>query len=147
MGNWAVAVVHISTARARITLIEVGLLSKVNLCGCQIVQRLMDPPVIVEVEILGQVLPDFLGIGVVMQIDFFVLHGPPEALGEDVVQCPAFAIHADLHLGLLQPFNVLRAGEVAALITIPNGGGRLRNVSIGFGHRNREFSVETLGLG
>ena len=101
MGNWAVSVIHIPTAKAPVPLIEASLLSKVNLCRRQIVQGLVDSPVIVEVEVPGQVVPGFFGMSVVMQIDFFVLHGTPEAFGEDVIERAALTIHADLDLRLL----------------------------------------------
>ena len=103
-----------------VTLIETGLLSKVHLGRRQIVQGLMDPPVIVEVEVARKLLPGLFRIGILVQIDFFVFHGAPEAFGEDVVQGAAFAVHADLHLRLLESLDVLRTGEVAALIAIPD---------------------------
>src|SRR5260221_12825780 len=50
-----------------------------------------------------------------------ILNHAPEAFGEDVVQGAAFAIHTDRDAPLLQASQVLRAGEVAALIAVPDG--------------------------
>ena len=50
------------------------------------VQGLMDPPKIVEVEVPGQNAAGLLWDEQVMQIDFFVLHGTPEAFVEDVIE-------------------------------------------------------------
>ena len=86
----------------------------------------MAPPEIVEVEVPCELLAGLFRIGIVMQIDFFVFHSAPQALGEDVVQGTAFAIHADAHLRLLESVDVLRTSEVAALIAIPDRRGGLR---------------------
>jgi len=72
-----------------VSLTEAGLLSKVHLRRREIVQGLMDPPVIVEVEVAGQVLPGLFRMGIVVQIDFFVLYRSPQAFGEDTCTCAA----------------------------------------------------------
>ncbi len=60
----------------------------------------MQPLVVVEVEVgckarLG--LPDRL---VALQVDLLVLHGPPEALDEDIVPHPAAAALANKSVGV-----------------------------------------------
>lgn len=53
-----------------------------------------------------------------MQIDFFVLDGPPQPLGEDVVHRSPPAVHADLYLSSQQAVQILGTGKVAALIAV-----------------------------
>ena len=82
--------------------------------------------VIVEADVLGQSSVILLRAGVLVEIDFFVLDSAPETLGEDVVPGTPPAIHtpsghfADLDLGSQQAVEILRAGKVAALITVPD---------------------------
>ena len=61
----------------------------------------MTTAVIVKVKVLSQRLAGLFGMGVIMQIDFFIFHAAPQPLGEDVVESAAFAIHTDLNLSLL----------------------------------------------
>ena len=49
---------------------------------------------------------------------FLVLHGAPQALGEDVIAGASAAIHADFDICVLQLFEIARAGKVAALIAV-----------------------------
>src|SRR5438067_6382120 len=75
---------------------------------------------VVELEIAGEALPSLTGAAVGVQVHLLLFDGAPEALGEDVVQGAAFAVHADLDAPPLQALQILRAGEVGALITIPD---------------------------
>jgi len=59
--------------------------------------------VVVEVDVSGQIVISLLWAGLLVQIDFFVLDGTPQPLGEDVVPGASPAIHTDLDLGGLQP--------------------------------------------
>src|SRR5215208_1539713 len=54
------------------------------------------------------------------QIHLFVLYTPPEPLDKDVVQRAAASIHTDLDARRLQQARVLRTGEMAALVAIPD---------------------------
>src|SRR5579885_3337421 len=82
----------------------------------------MGPLVVVEAEVAGQALPRFARRARGLQGHLLILDGAPEALGEDVVQGPTFAVHADLDAALLQAAQVLRAGEVAAPVAVPDRG-------------------------
>src|SRR3954469_15374640 len=71
-----------------------------------------------------------------MQIDLLIFERPPEPLGKDVVQRSPTAIHADLHAGRFQSLCVLRTGEVAPLIAVPNRRGRHpQSLLYGFEHK------------
>ena len=59
-----------------------------------IAQRLMHPPVVVEVKVLAQALAGFPRVAVVVPVDFLVLDRPPQPLDKDVVQSSAFAVLA-----------------------------------------------------
>src|SRR5205823_10911200 len=52
----------------------------------------------------------------------FVLHGPPQALDEDVVVAAPASIHADLDPVIPQHLGKLVAGELRALISIEDAG-------------------------
>ena len=53
-----------------------------------------------------------------VQIDAFILEGPPQALDKDVVHATALAVHRDLGAEPLQPVGPGEGGELAALIRI-----------------------------
>ena len=78
--------------------------------------------VVVELEVGRQALPGLAWMGVLVQVDFFIFDRAPQPLGENVVERSAASIHTDLDTGLLQGLKVLRAGEVAALIAVPDDG-------------------------
>lgn len=93
---------------------------KVDRCRGSIVQRLMGTLPIVERHIACDALACLAWAGVVVEVDLLVLQAAPEALGKDVIQGSPFAIHTDLHASGLHALGVLRAGEVTALIAIPD---------------------------
>jgi len=74
----------------------------------------------VELEVAGQPEVSLPGTGIFVQVHLLVLHRAPQTFGEDVVQRPVPAIHADPDAGREQPVNVLRTGEMAALIAVPD---------------------------
>ena len=56
------------------------------------------------------------------QVDPFVLHGPPQALDEDVVVAAPAAVHADRDPVIPQHLGKLVAGELRPLIGIEDAG-------------------------
>ncbi len=77
-----------------------------------------------------------------MQIDFLVLDGAPQPLGEDVIPGASSPIHADLNLGGQQAVEILRAGKVTALVAVPDSEEALieslPDDGFGFSRRNGE---------
>ena len=69
--------------------------SKVDLCRCPVVQRLVETFVVVEAEELPQPRPCFLDGLDFLQVDMFVLDRAPEPLHENFVQRPPPPVHAD----------------------------------------------------
>jgi hypothetical protein len=59
-----------------------------------------------------------MAVGRRAQVDPFVLHGPPQALDEDIVVAAPASIHADLDHVIPQHLSELVAGELRALIGI-----------------------------
>lgn len=57
-----------------------------------------------------------------VQVDVFILHGPPEPLDEDVVPKVSSAIHADADLCRQQPIREGQAGQLGALIGVEDRG-------------------------
>jgi hypothetical protein len=80
----------------------------------------MQPGVIIKFEILGQAAARLAWAAVVLHIDFLPFDGAPQPLRENIVQCPAFPIHTDLHPRCEQHTGVLRRGEMAALVAVPD---------------------------
>src|SRR6266545_8381415 len=80
----------------------------------------MQAPMIVEVEIAADPTPRLFRIAVVVEIDLFVLERAPETFGQNVIQRPPFAIHADFHSDLLQSLGIERRSEARALIAVPD---------------------------
>lgn len=80
----------------------------------------MEPLVVVKGEVSGKALMGVTRPGIVVEIDFFVLHAAPQALSKDIIQGPSFTVHADLHFLGQEQRRILRAGEMAALVVIPN---------------------------
>ena len=95
-------------------------LAEVGGGGRPIVEGLMGSLVIVEREVAAQAATSFAGCGVFGEINLLVLYAAPQALGENVVAASATAIHADLHASAQQQLGVLRAGEMAPLVAVPN---------------------------
>src|ERR1700726_5016027 len=87
-------------------------LAKVSLVRCSPSERLMRPPQIIPVEELGKAALLFDSIGRWAQVDPFVLHGPPQALDEDVVVAAPAPIHADLDPMIPQHLGKLLAGKL-----------------------------------
>jgi hypothetical protein len=82
----------------------------------------MRPPQIIPVEELGKAALLFDAVGRGTQVDPFVLHGPPQALDEDVVVATPASIHADRDPVIPQHPGELLAGELRALIGIEDVG-------------------------
>ena len=57
-----------------------------------------------------------------MSHDLFVFEASPEALGEDIVESPAFSIHTDLNIPGFKALQVAGTGEMASLVAIPDRG-------------------------
>src|SRR5271154_527973 len=82
----------------------------------------MRTPQIIPVEELGKAALLFDAVGRWAQVDPFVLHGPPQALDEDVVVAAPASIHADLDPVIPQHLGERVAGELRALIGIEDAG-------------------------
>lgn len=80
----------------------------------------MQPLGVVELEILANPYSGRARVGVVGELDLLVRERAPQALGEDGIVRAALAIHADLHPSALHQRGQLQAGELAALVGIPD---------------------------
>src|ERR1700674_5048927 len=97
-------------------------LAEVSLVRCSPPERLMRTPQIIPVEELAEAAPLFDAVGRRAQVDPFVLHGPPQALDEDVVVAAPASVHADLDPIIRQHLGELVAGELRTLIGIEDAG-------------------------
>src|SRR6266704_1991699 len=85
-------------------------------------ERLMRTSPIIPVEEFGEAALLFDTVGRRTQIDPFVLHGPPQALDEDVIVATPAPVHADLDPVIPQRLRELVAGELRALVGIEDTG-------------------------
>src|SRR5437667_106592 len=85
-------------------------------------ERLMRTSPIIPVEEFGEAALLFDTVGRRTQIDPFVLHGPPQALDEDVIVAAPAPVHADLDPVIPQQRRELVAGELRALVGIEDTG-------------------------
>src|SRR6476661_9352298 len=96
-------------------------LAEVSLVRCSPAERLMRTSQIIPVKELTKATLLFDAIRRWAQVDPFVLHGPPQALDEDVVVATPASVHADLdpmipqHLGYGAVMTVLKCGWVRHL--------------------------------
>src|SRR4029077_6452408 len=97
-------------------------LAKVSLVRCSPPERLMRTPQIIPIEELAKTALLFDAVGRGAQVDPFVLHGPPQALDEDVVVTAPASVHADLDPVIPQHLGELVTGELRALIGIEDVG-------------------------
>ena len=90
--------------------------------GCRglVVERLMQPLAVVEVEVFVQAFDRLGDAFVVVQVDFFIFDAAPQSLDEDVVQCSTASIHTDGDLPLFENAGESVARELNALIRIEN---------------------------
>ena len=84
--------------------------------------RAPDADAIIPVEELGKAAPLFDAVGCRARVDPFMLHGPPQALDEDVVVAAPASIYADLDPVIAQDLGELVAGELRSLIGIEDAG-------------------------
>src|SRR5580700_7849078 len=97
-------------------------LAEVSLVRCSPAERLMRTSQIIPVKELAKAALLFDSIGRWAQVDPFVLHGPLQALDEDVVMAAPASIHADLDPMIPQHLGKLMTGELRALISIEDAG-------------------------
>ena len=79
---------------------------------------------IVELEVFVDPVSGLAWRIVLIEIDLFVFEASPEPFREDVVDGPAFSVHADLDVLGLEAIQVAIAGEMAPLIAVEDDGKR-----------------------
>ena len=67
----------------------------IDLGRCLVAQTLMGPLTVVELEVTLQALLQLGYCLIGPQIDVLILHTPPKAFNEDIVERPTTTVHAD----------------------------------------------------
>jgi hypothetical protein len=93
-------------------------LAEVRLVGCSPAERLMRTPQIIPVEELAKAALLFDAVGCWAQVDSFVLHGPPQALDEDVVMAAPAPVPADRDLVIPQYLGELLSPGSSSYVDI-----------------------------
>lgn len=88
----------------------------VDLRRSLIVQRLVDPVVVVKREVFLQPSLEVSDILVAVQIDVFILHATPKTLHEDIVQTSTLAVHRDFYTMTLELRSERSTCELRALV-------------------------------
>ena len=73
---------------------------------------------VVELEVAGELLLRLGHAVVCVQVDMLVLDTLPQPLDEHVVHPSALAVHADLHVVILEHLGELDARELASLVGV-----------------------------
>lgn len=74
--------------------------------------------VVVKVKVFFKTIVQFQPVAVRTQVNVLVLDAPPEPFDKYVVQRPAFSVHADGDIPVLQHLRELPGGELAALVRV-----------------------------
>jgi hypothetical protein len=78
---------------------------------------------IIKLEIVLQPLLQGANILIAVQVNIFILHGPPQPLNIDVVLPSALTIHAHLYVVIQEYLDKAIGSELTALIRVmPNSG-------------------------
>jgi len=97
--------------------------------------------VIVEVQVAAQPSTSFPGAGVFMQVDLLIFDVSPKPPSEDIVHEAASPVHADLHSRRSEQARILRAGDVAPLVRVPDERlPHLQSAAGGSYHEGLDFS-------
>src|SRR5665213_4342207 len=97
-------------------------LAEIGLVRCLPTERLMRAPPVIPVEKFGKAALLLDAVGCRAQIDPFVLHGPPQALDENIIVAATAPVHADRDAVIPQHRRELLAGELRALVGIEDAG-------------------------
>jgi len=104
---------------------------------------LMRPLSIVKTEVGSEILDGVWRIAVILEIDVFVFHCPPESFDKDVVQRTAPAVHADQDVLGLESAGERLAGKLRSLVGVEDFRRTLTQRVIQ--RRAAETSIETRG--
>ena len=90
--------------------------------GCRglVVERLMKPLAVVEVEVFVQTLDRLRHAFVIVQVNFFIFDAAPQSFNEDVVQGSTTSIHTDGDLALFENAGECVTRKLHTLIRIEN---------------------------
>src|SRR5579871_3440648 len=91
---------------------------RINHSRRSVTQRLVKPRLIVKMQVAAQSSACSARAVVVVEVDLFIFDAAPQTLCENVVKSAASAVHADAYISGKQTLDVLRTGEVAALIAV-----------------------------
>jgi hypothetical protein len=114
---------------------------EIHLSRHPVPERLVGPLVIVERQVAAQARACLPWASIRVGVDLVILDRTPQALNEDIIADPAFAIHADPHVGRPQELALLRAGEGAPLVAVPDLRRRLHQRLLHGGEHEGHCSV------
>jgi hypothetical protein len=72
--------------------------SEIYLCWYSIVKGLMEPLLIVKVQVVPHPFPCLTGTGIIFDVHLLVFNGSPQAISKNIVKRTTFAIHADAYI-------------------------------------------------
>lgn len=96
--------------------------SCVNILRRLVSQRLMGPFGVVKLNIPLDGLMGLFDRFISLEVNFFILDGPPKAFNVNVIKAPPFTRHADLDAVFCQLAGPRHAGKLTSLIRINRPG-------------------------
>jgi len=94
----------------------------VHLLRGQIIERLVRPLLIIEVEVTSNALSSVSDTVILSEIDLFILERAPEPFGKDIVHTPSPTVHADSDPLAFEQVREGGAGKLGALVGIEDAG-------------------------
>ena len=85
-----------------------------------VIQRLMKPRRVVEIEVGVNSFLQFLHCFIAFKVNVLVLETSPKTLNSDVIQSPLFSIHADLDVVIDKNFYKNIRCKLASLVCVEN---------------------------
>lgn len=98
--------------RKRLNLLEIHLL------GCSIIKRLMQPLLIVKVEIISQSTTSSSYRVIVVEINLLILDTAPKPFNEDIVKIATSAVPANSNISRFESISKGLRSELTALVIV-----------------------------
>ena len=96
---------------------------KIDLRGSQIIERLVGPLMVVEIEVIINSPSSFRDTLIIPDVDLFILERAPQSFSKDVVHTPSPTVHADVDHLSFEHAREGGAGKLGALVGIEDSRG------------------------
>lgn len=102
----------------------------------------MQPLRVVEFEVTFQAEECIFPCPVILDVDLFIFHAPPQSLDVNVIDAAPLSVHADCNISRLKNGHEFFACELGTLVSVKDGGGPLPQGALQTTHA--ELSVQSV---